>query len=381
MSSKQRQFSSVEPEVLLNHWRYLRQNDCFTDLKIYCGQTNEYVALHGAILAACSPFIASLLNPASDQNVIQLPDFDYKDVITFVNLLYGESMVDEEPSPDLIKALNIDSQCRLVGQKIKLVEGNDQLIGGYGDDVHVEDEVYRLDMSPKPSIEQENHFFFDDNNPDGDDCDFLRGKEERNVGTEEATKTLVKFCPIMKDCFVNLTNSKKAVEIHLRKVNHYSRKKRVKRQKRKLRSVSESSDDLPLKVKKRRRKPVARNMSSSNKHLMTSSSPCFQCVDDESQKSIDVHTAPSPDITAPLMNVLSDMNVPQNETILIPQYSANDCELSAKFDKFIESSNFRRNVDSSIKPVSDQETCPFWSDEDPVHTDWTESARWSDEMS
>ena len=77
---------------VLNYWQYLRRNDCFTDLIVYCGMDFGCVSLHGAILGACSPFIASILienNRISsrDENVIFLPDCEKEDFVALVKVM------------------------------------------------------------------------------------------------------------------------------------------------------------------------------------------------------------------------------------------------------------------------------------------------------
>ena len=76
---------------ILQYWQYLRQNDCFTDLTVYCGMDFGCVSLHGAVLGACSPFISSLLTENSrisprDENVLFLPDCEKDDFVALVKV-------------------------------------------------------------------------------------------------------------------------------------------------------------------------------------------------------------------------------------------------------------------------------------------------------
>ena len=76
---------------VLSYWKYLRQNDRFTDLTVYCGMDFGCVSLHAAVLGACSPFIASILNENSanssrDENVIFLPDCEKEDFVALVKV-------------------------------------------------------------------------------------------------------------------------------------------------------------------------------------------------------------------------------------------------------------------------------------------------------
>ena len=81
---------------VLNYWQYLRRNDCFTDLTVYCGMNFGCVSLHGAILGACSPFIASILTEnncisSRDENVIFLPDCEKEDFVALVKVNFREA--------------------------------------------------------------------------------------------------------------------------------------------------------------------------------------------------------------------------------------------------------------------------------------------------
>ena len=86
---------------MLSYWQYLRRNDCFTDLTVYCGMDFGCVSLHGAVLGACSPLIATILNENSrmssrDENVIFLPDCEKDDFVELVKVsskIYGCMLV------------------------------------------------------------------------------------------------------------------------------------------------------------------------------------------------------------------------------------------------------------------------------------------------
>ena len=76
---------------VLKYWQHLRRNDCFTDLTVYCGTDFGCVSLHGAVLAACSPLIASLLTENNrscprEGNVIFLPDCEKEDFVGLVKV-------------------------------------------------------------------------------------------------------------------------------------------------------------------------------------------------------------------------------------------------------------------------------------------------------
>lgn len=78
-------------QEVLRYWQHLRRNDCFTDLTVYCGMNFGCVSLHGAVLGACSPFIASLLTENSritprDENVLFLPDCEKEDFVALVKV-------------------------------------------------------------------------------------------------------------------------------------------------------------------------------------------------------------------------------------------------------------------------------------------------------
>ena len=92
---------SIRAKEVLSYWQYLRRNDCFTDLTVYCGMDFGCVSLHGAILGACSPLIATILNENSrmssrDENVIFLPDCEKDDFVELVKVsskIYGCMLV------------------------------------------------------------------------------------------------------------------------------------------------------------------------------------------------------------------------------------------------------------------------------------------------
>ena len=83
--------STKRTKEILSYWQYLRQNECFTDLTVFCGMDFGCVSLHGAILGACSPFIASILTQnirmsSRDENVIFLPDIEKEDFVALVKV-------------------------------------------------------------------------------------------------------------------------------------------------------------------------------------------------------------------------------------------------------------------------------------------------------
>jgi len=138
-------FQPVTTQQFLKAWNTFRIEDQFTDVQIYC-QDMRCVSLHSAILATCSPTLGAAMteagsDPADGTYTVMLPDTTFEEVLSLVGVLYGEiNGLTPTPTEELLSMLAFRPELFEVG--ISVVDGGDQAVAGYGDDIIVKDELW-----------------------------------------------------------------------------------------------------------------------------------------------------------------------------------------------------------------------------------------------
>ena len=141
-------------EEMLRHWNDLRLQDHFTDMEVYCGPNMNCIKLHSAVLAASSRFLKEALG-SREKYVLMLPDVDMTEMISLVRMLYGDTKGNKLPSDELLGLLGIRMELFLNG--IPVVNCEEQVVSGYGQQFEVQDEFVTFSEDDLESVAEFHH--------------------------------------------------------------------------------------------------------------------------------------------------------------------------------------------------------------------------------